>query len=1016
MLREPENKTSLTRSAPHTSKEKRDFPCRIMASAGSCAGLRWVRVVLLVLSVSSGAALAEKLDSTGWTWLDYSAGLSTNLAAGKPPPPSEFQIVNTGWTGDPNMVVQTNGQSAPLLAPNQLTNLTDGDLRTFATLSYPAVLLADLGRTNVLHRVYCAGSGKPTNSWPNSTSASAAPLGLIVVYVGNTPTTTNQVAAYTVPYDAGNPVETEADLRFSPAVGRYVRLELQTRVNWGVNYWPGWVISPPLQTNVSWNVGELELYGFTGPAATQTNVNAVVLPAGSANYGALANYAATPLALAAGDLSYYLGELTGLPHPIIPPQNTNQYSGTLYQVADLSSLAPDYATMMANIGSGKLPTNVNATVSGRVVSFSSWPYRTVLWSVWEFLERQGIRWVFPDAHGDLVPNHGLDLSVLPFEYHPSTLSIYANFNLAQLQPWPPWELQSVRQEFLYPWRNHWTCSQNGYLVLGGSEIPVQPPTKIPIDSMYTEGFAGYPHNLNQVVPNRVLEMPAYTNWWGWANTNPTSRIAPSAPGAPAFIMDDPTLISWVASKLTNVSAAHPLACSWPLDLCHWRRAWNLLPMDATTFSQDPYTMASNGPVVPNSVPWVKQYPDSYSGMYYSFVASVARLVQERGSSALVGALAYADVFLPPTHIPALAVFPTNVQVEVCLYGAPNLPMGAAANAPLKAALEGWRSTGARLAAYDYALLHIDYYQPYPQLPVPLVAATVDRARYLADLGALDGGCQAELQCLPYNPWNFYAYPRIRWNTNQTAAQIEQEFFTGYFREAAAPMLAYYQALENYQLSNQANMYYRGYCYGITPGAFPVTVLAQMQTHLSSATRLATNWWVASRVVTIAEGFEWVVRNSGLSSTNLGDLSSFPIFASGQPALNLAQFRVVTNAYQPRSGAEYGTAGSYWFPGSTGGWAWFSAGMIKRTFNFTADATYRVAIHAKGIPAGGIAPILSVYLGPNSATWTVSSTNYSSYTNTITLPAGIWDVVLSFQNSASGGARNVFVDSIQLVPQ
>ena len=58
--------------------------------------------------------------------------------------------------------------------------------------------------------------------------------------------------------------------------------------------------------------------------------------------------------------------------------------------------------------------------------------------------------------------------------------------------------------------------------------------------------------------------------------------------------------------------------------------------------------------------------------------------------------------------PISPLFQANVRVEVCLYGAPNLPMSAPANAGMKAALDGWHATCSHLATYDYALLHTDY--------------------------------------------------------------------------------------------------------------------------------------------------------------------------------------------------------------------------------------------------------------------------------------------------------------------
>ena len=163
-----------------------------------------------------------------------------------------------------------------------------------------------------------------------------------------------------------------------------------------------------------------------------------------------------PLQIAALDLSYYLGELTGSPHPIITSAQTNLYPGTIYRIKDLASLAPDYDTMMANIASGALPTNPVVSLVGREIQFTGWPYRCVDWGVWQFLEDQGVRWVYPDGHGDYVPTgNGVSLSMLPLNMNPSATSIFANFDADSFNPWPQAWLQSIRQEYLYFWRNRW---------------------------------------------------------------------------------------------------------------------------------------------------------------------------------------------------------------------------------------------------------------------------------------------------------------------------------------------------------------------------------------------------------------------------------------------------------------------------------------------------------------------------------------------------------------------------------
>jgi hypothetical protein len=954
---------------------------------GDWSRLRLRCAALLIMLTQVMAAYAARLD----------LGTMKFYPLVLPPPLSTMWVTNQASSSSGNTVTP----SPPVL----LTNLSDNNPATLVTLSNSTGLFIDMGQTNVVDRVFLTGGNRHLNLWPNyPQNGTNPPLGLIVVSVGNSGPTMKQAATWTVPYDAGNPVDTEVDLRFSPVAGRYVRIELQTNVVWGLNYWPGFAVSlfgvtlPPPPANLTWNVGELELYGFPGPL---TNLNAVVCDSYTNPLGTVSSLQ-QPLQIAALDLSYYLGELSGSPHPIITSAQTNLYPGTIYRIEDLASLAPDYNTMMANIASGALPTNPVVSLVGREVQFTGWPYRCVDWGVWQFLEDQGVRWVYPDGHGDSVPTgKGVSLTRLPLKINPSAISIYANFDCATLHPWSDSMLQSVRQEFLYPWRNHWNVSWDGYGPLGGTEIPKMLSPGGSINTNYTEGFSGFPHNLNGVIPQRILD--ANTNWWGWMNI--TSTSATESCYQPAPIFDAPSLISWVAAKLTNWAAVYPLPTSNPLNIADRYRAYNLLPLDASTYSQDPLTIASNGPVQMDPVPWVRMYNQAYSGAYYSFVTAVANQARQMGYTGLVGALAYSDVFPPPTNI---ATFPTNVWVEVCLYGAPNLLMSDPINTGMKAALDGWHASCSHLATYGYALLHTDYWEQDPRLPVPLVAGIVDQAQYLASIGALDGGCQGNLTSVPYNPWNFYAYPRIRWNTNQTAGQLETEFFNGYFREAAVPMLAYYQGLENYQVTNGINMHYQGYAYGITPGSFPLSVLAAMQANLAAAAQLATNWWVIDRVADMQNEFNWVITNAGLAGVSLTDVTPYPAIGSTTNTFTLNLSNLV--AFVPA----YSVTSDFISMGANSTLNFGSYGQAKTTFNVATPGTYTVSINAAGSSQNNVWHTLNVCLGPAHGSVTVNNTNYSTYTFTHTVPAGVWDFVVYTPSGGTGWFMSV--NNIQITRQ
>jgi hypothetical protein len=296
--------------------------------------------------------------------------------------------------------------------------------------------------------------------------------------------------------------------------------------------------------------------------------------------------------------------------------------------------------------------------------------------------------------------------------------------------------------------------------------------------------------------------------------------------------------------------------------------------------------------------------------------------------------------------------------------------------------------------------------------VPLVAGTVDRAQYLASIGALNGGCQGNLGSLPYNPWNFYAYPRIRWNTNQTASQLETEFFNGYFREAAAPMLAYYQGLENYQVANGISMWYKACSYGILPGTFPLRVLYAMQTNLAAAQLVATNWYVIDRIADMQNGFNWVITNAGLAGVSLTDTAPYPIIGSTTDpyTVNLTNMVAFVPAYSKAIGVN-----DYAFLQSGPVWWFGAAGQIQETFNVTTAGIYTMAVTASGTESVNVWPVMNVYLGPGNGSVSVNTTNDSIYSFTFSIPAGVWDLAITC-NNAYGSVRTLTVSNIQITRQ
>lgn len=808
--------------------------------------------------------------------------------------------------------------------------------------------VVDAGSIVTLHRIYFTATEAELDPGAAQPVLAGSRFFQVALYAGDQPTPVGAaLLARELRSVTGREIRVEASLRFPPTAARYFILEL-TRA--GV---PN-----------RWNLGELELYGWAGNGLQDRN-EAVLLN----------TQAPDPLKLAAQELSYYLGELAGRPVPVVTPAAAASYTGTLFRVLDLKPLAPTYADMTNNMARGLFPdTPVNVEREGREVIFRAWPYRNLLWSVWEYLDRQGIKFVYPDAHGDYVPvGRGIDPDVAPFQYTPSTDHIYANFGVEYLREDP--------DAFLHFWRNRWTHTWGGHQrdAFGGSEVPARPMPPYQPAPEYVEGFDGYPHNFNNVVPERILQAnPEWcgilTNqeWASWVGADKLNRRLPPRQNNSAFDMSNPGLRQFVINKAINVWNGH-LPWNGPI---YW-----LLPEDSTLFSEDPVSVALRAPLAEDYIPFTFPYAYSVSGDYYDFVSAIAEGIQTALPEAKVGAMAYSNTHRPPDRTNPL---PANVLVDICMYGVRNLPMSSPKNAALRERLLQWEGLATHLRHYDYDLIHCET-GPL-KMPVPLVSAFADKARFFAQHRMLAGGTQADFDTLPYNPWNYYAYPRFHWNLDLAPETVLHDFFTGYFREAAEPMLNYYTTLERFLIANNVSLHGRGYDYGMRVGAYPINVLRKMHQHLLAAEAAATYWVTRQRVAKVREGFNWILQQRELDLDDLMNTSWAPRVGPGQDyTLDLRYARVQTD------GQDVGDA-----------WFMYSWAQVGDYVHITTPGRYRVTFRA-GMWDSDPRPdhrrelifrIGALEYGP----FKIDHVSLDTYTLLVDIPAGVVEVSVEDLNN------------------
>jgi hypothetical protein len=831
------------------------------------------------------------------------------------------------------------------------SEMADNDLGTAwvspAPLTPGSGVDIDLGQEAIVHRLFLT-PGKNRGGTPRR----------FKVVFSDQPANGPGATTLNVELPAGR---SDVNLFFDPVVTRYIRLE---------------AVVP---NEKPWSIAELELYGSDDPAAFQSQ-DAVVVDAKAPN----------PLRMAAEELRYYIGELTGRPLHVVGPDQAADFKGTLYRIVDLKPLAPTWEAMEANRWSGKLPTAaVNVEREGRQVLFNAWPYANVRFSVWAFLEKQGVRWLYPDDHGDWVPaGQGVNLDCLPLRYAPRAGRRYANFDMVQKAA-----SDTNDPVYLFWWRNGYnsTWGNAQWHALGGGEVPPRPHGLIMWDKRtaeYMEGFEGYPHNFENVLPNRIVDQ--HPDWWGSTD----GKRAPPSRGGPAVCLTCPGVIQFIVGKA--LALTHPES----------EVTLNILPMDASRFCDCPRCRRLYEPLYKSPVAHSALMPFVVSDAYYYLVAEVAKRIRETRPKVRIFALAYADVLPPPRKIEKL---PDNVTVEICHLGAPELPMSSPVNAPMRACTEEWRRKCSRLEHYEYVLLNES--KTSTVMPVPLVTAMVDKARFFCSLDEPDGGTQADSASMPYSPWNHYAYPRLLWNAQRSADELLDEFFAGYFREAKGPMFAYYRTLEDHLISSDVSLRPPRedssgvFTYGVRPGSFPYGVLVKMRGYLEQAEKAATSWVVVQRVARIREGFDWVLKENCLTAADLDNPSGFlPVPVDGTPArVDLAKIRYHKDYVELRK---------------EGGWLFGAQGMIAADVRLDAPGEYVVTVTAKGVPYQNVDPVMHLYVDQHYAGSTaVAPKVLKEYTFRVAKVAGgVRRVLISYWNSADHGARNLYIKEIRISKQ
>ncbi|MDP6113695.1 MAG: DUF4838 domain-containing protein [Planctomycetota bacterium] len=647
-------------------------------------------------------------------------------------------------------------------------------------------VLIDLKKNVFVHRVFMT-PGRHETWFPRS----------LRILVGESPETLELVTQQKLrkgsdkkpDYGSAIRFHPQTDVSFEPRRGRFVRIEIGEHT-----------------AGYPWSIAELGIFAASRSVA-ENRWSAVTVD----------DDAPSTIQLAARELAYYLTELLDVPARIVSPKEAGNYRGLRVRL-----VTPDPPKLPYPELDPAWVEDVSVVEEGEDIVISGPTQRAVLYGVYELLDQLGVRWLYPDSHGDYVPRlRRFPRSILPIRYRPPFRTRYANFpadRLASKTNSPDSRLFFVRHHFNNSWGNGLSSTLSG------------------IPPRMNLGF-GYIHNFDRIIPESVIEK--HPEWTpgpyrkGWTKVPCTSH---------------PGVISHVVERIKSMSKGRPEL-----------QGFSIHPKDVPAFCECERCTGLFGQ--PRKVQPEK--PDElalafdYSNHYFHLIGEVAKQIQQELPGKGIFALAYANHGKPPSAIEKL---PANVMVDYTLHWKHNLPAGSPKNLGYKNEIEAWTAKCKLPGIYDYVLIHTDTTSGRPAgewyTLVPLVSAIADHHRFFQKLGMTSVGTQAMGDICRSSPWSVYAWARTAWKPGEPTADVLDDFFEGFYLDAARPMLKFYRTLEDHIIKNDIAITGPVGTYRPTPEAFPAEIVERMRAHLRKANKRANTWYVKQRIAYAAKCLDW----------------------------------------------------------------------------------------------------------------------------------------------------------------
>ncbi len=666
-------------------------------------------------------------------------------------------------------------------------------------------LTIDLGQSMSVYRVYL-NCGRELSKFPRSLN----------IYVGETPESLQPVASEV---SRNNPDEnssgdltalrTESLFRFSPAKGRYVKLEIG-----------------PNGTAMPWAIAEMDIHAVAQEPGKGKEFSIVL----NGSFLKSKDGKAAPfnlMKLAAEELQYYLMELTDTPVVIVPSEDAKSVTGARFHLVTpppetVPSPEPD-------------PVNLDDVTIKKVakdVVISGLTARSVLYGVYEFLEAQGVRWLFADPNGDWVPEKKeLDLSMLPLMYRPP-------FTTRGLI-WPGVVGMSEEDFNLFQLRHRFNMASG----MGG---------RVPLGTVprMNCGF-GWAHTMGGLFSEKGKDGKSpeeqHPEWWPGPYRKGWSKIP---------CVSNPEVLEFILKKMEDTVKDRIDKKLPPL------QGFSVHPNDSPCFCECPNCEKIFGKprrIDPDGADDSNGTYD-YADRHFYLINALAERLKEKHPELFLKTLAYSNHELAPKSFDKV---PDNVLVDICPWWKP-LPVSAPQNAPIRDNIKAWGPKCGSIGIWSYVLIYSDTTFGYPSgeknLVVTNLRALLDQNKFYKEFGIRQVSTQL-YGPQKHWPWGFYAFAVSTWRPDLAPETVQEDFFKGYYGEAWEPMLEWYEEMEKAALEKNIDTE------APDPRLFEGGRIEKLRSLIAEAGKLAKRWFVKERISTAADDTEWTYEKSQWKTTS-----------------------------------------------------------------------------------------------------------------------------------------------------